>query len=100
MIRADAIYLISESPEAHGIFEQHSETKRLVPAEIRSVSRSELYRAQSNGLNPEYVFILQDYAEYDGEKVVEWNSKRWAVIRTYVDNEKIELTVEEASVDA
>ena len=96
MIRADAIYLIAESPEAHGIFEPHHEEKRLVPAEIQSVSRSELYRAQANGLNPEYVFVLTDYAEYNGEKIAEWNGTRWAVIRTYVDNERIELTYEEA----
>ena len=100
MIRADAIYLVSESPEAHGVFEPHHEEQRLVPAEIRSVSRSELYRAKQYGLEPEYVFILTDYAEYNGEKIALWNDNRWAVIRTYVDNERIELTVEKASVDS
>lgn len=100
MIRADAIYLVAEDPEEHGIFEERQETPRLVPADIRSVSGAEVYRAKQYGLNPEYVFILSDYAEYDGEKIVVWNDVRWAVIRTYVDHEKIELTVERAAVDA
>lgn len=100
MIRADAITLIAESPEAHGVFDNYAESKRVVPAEIRSVSRSEFFRAKENGLNPEYVFVLADYAEYEGEKIAEWNGERWAVIRTYVDREKIELTVEPATIDS
>lgn len=100
MIHADVIYLIEENPEAHGIFEAHQETQRMVYAEIRSVTMSETYRAMENNIRPEYVFVLADYAEYNGEKIAIWNGKRYAIVRTYVANEKIELTVEGATVDA
>lgn len=100
MIRADVIYLAAEDPEAHGIFDAPEETPRQVFAEIRSVTMSETYRAMENGIDPQFVFVLADYAEYQDEKIVIYNNQRWRVVRTYVDHEKIELTVEGATVDA
>ena len=100
MIKRDIIYLIAEDPEAHGIFDTHEETKRKVFCDIYSVTRNEAYRAMANGLNPSFVFILSDVAEYKGEKVCEYNGTRYRIIRSYVDRQKVELTVEEVTVDA
>ena len=114
MICDDVINLISENPEAHGVFTSSTERKNQCYCRVESVSRSEFYRARENGLEPEYVFVLSEYADYNGEKIVEYNGKRYRVIRTYVagsnraygrsynevGNHSIELTVGEITADA
>ena len=99
MIRADVITLIGEIPEPRGIFEEHIEPRREVFCEVRSVGVTEFYRALAQDLRPACVFVLADYAEYRGEKIVEWHGKRLRVVRTYIDRQRIELTVEEATID-
>lgn len=99
MIKADVITLVSESPEAHGIFDPPTETEKEVYCEIHSVSRNEYYRAMENGLHPSFVFVLSDEAEYNGEKICLYNSKRYRVVRTYYDKQRVELVVEDATID-
>lgn len=99
MIRAEVISLVSETPEAHGVFATISETSRDVFAEIRSVGYNEFYAAKSAGIEPSIVFVLQDYMEYNGEKVVLFDSKRFRVVRTYTNGQTIELTCEVATND-
>lgn len=99
MIRAKVISLVSETPEAHGVFATISETSRDVFAEIRSVGYNEFYAAKSAGIEPSIVFVLQDYMEYNGEKVVLFDSKRFRVVRTYTNGQTIELTCEVATND-
>ncbi|WP_195510119.1 phage head closure protein [Clostridium tyrobutyricum] len=60
----------------------------------KSVGRTEFYNAAANNLKPEIVFEIHGY-EYSGETEVEFNGKRYTVIRTYeVDFENLELTCE------
>ena len=99
MIRAEVISLISESPEAHGVFGATSENSREVFAEIRSVGFTEYYAAKSAGIEPSIVFMLTDYMEYDGEKIVGYNNNRYRVVRTYTNGQTIELTCEVATND-
>ena len=99
MIKATTVDLVSEAPEAHGVFEAHTEPKTTVYAEIRSVTRTEYYRAKEAGIEPSFVIRLTDYGDYHGEKIVECDGKRYRVVRTYVSNMSIELTVEEATND-
>lgn len=99
MRRSSVLTLIAEDPVAHGVFEQHAETKRTVFCDVYSVSRDEYFRALDNKVRPSFVFRLADYAEYKGEKICEYENVRYAVVRTYEDNGAIELTVEEATVD-
>ena len=99
MIKADVITLIGETPKAHGIFEEITETRRDVYCEVRSVGLTEFYKAMEQDIRPACVFVLADYAEYRDEKIVEWHGKRMRVVRTYIDRQRIELTVEEATVD-
>lgn len=93
MIRADVLYLISENPEAHGVFDAPATTRRMVYCTVSSVSRTEVYLAKGHGLDPEFVFELSDFAEYQGEKIVEYNGVLYDVIRTYVRSQSIEITV-------
>ena len=96
----DVITLVSESPAAHGVLDDITETQKQVFCSVRSVGMTEAYQAMSNGLHPQFVFILSDYADYGGEKVVIYNGKRYRIIRTYRQNQGMELTVEEATIDA
>lgn len=100
MIFRDVISLIAENPAAHGVFDQTTETPKQVYCSVKSVGMNEAYQAMSNGLHPQFVFVLSDYADYNGEKIVTYNGKRYQVIRTYRNNQSIELTCEEATIDA
>ena len=95
MIRADVIYLLAETPGKHGYFEPTVYTERMVYCTIRSVGVNEFYRAKEQGLEPDIVFTLAAYADYDGERLIKWNDKIYRVVRTYIDGLKIELTCEE-----
>lgn len=96
----DVISLVGETPAAHGVFDQTTEKPRQVYCTVKSVGMNEAYQAMSNGLHPQFVFVLSDYSDYDGEKIVLYNSVRYRVVRTYRNNQQIELTVEEATIDA
>ena len=100
MIRQDVIYLITEYPRAHGIFEKPAEDRRRVFCEVRSIGMNEFYRAMEQDLHPDLVFTLAHYDEYHSEKVCEYHGRRYRIIRTYVDRQRIELVVEEATVDS
>lgn len=70
------------------------ETRTVILCDVKSVGRSEFYGAASTGLRPEIVFVVHGY-EYKGEKTVEFESKKYNLIRTYsTDFEEIELTCE------
>ena len=99
MIFRDVIQLIAETPAAHGVFEDVTETARQVFCSVRSVGMTEAYTALSNGLHPELVFLLSEYTDYQGEKIAEYAGKRYRIVRTYRANQGIELTVEEVTVD-
>lgn len=100
MTHQNVLYLIGESPAAHGIFESYEEPRRKVFCEVQSVGYNEFYRAKENGLEPTFRFILADTREYQGEKICEYEGNRYRIVRTYVDRQRIELTVEEATIDA
>ena len=95
MVRADVIGLVTENRSAHGVHESITETVREVLAEIRSVTRSEYYNALNAGVQPELVFKLTLDADYQGERVLRHNGKRYRVVRTYLTNDGgIEITAE------
>lgn len=97
----DVISLVAETPVAHGVFDtQVVETSRQVFCSVRSVGMNEAYKAMENGLKPQYVFTLSDYADYEGEKICVYNNTRYRIVRTYRLNQGIELTVEEITIDA
>ena len=99
MIFRDVINLIGET-QPHGVLDDPVETSRQVYCSVRSVGMTEAYTAMSNGLHPEFVFLLSDYGDYQGEKICEYQGTRYRIVRTYRQNQGIELTVEEATIDA
>ena len=96
MDRSNVINLIKETytQDADYDFDQ-SETKRQVFCDVKSITRSEWFEAGRVGMQPAYCFIL--FApDYEGEKIVEYEGRRYGVYRTYIGrNERLELYTEE-----
>ena len=70
------------------------ETKQVILCNIKSVKSSEFYNAANTGLKPEKVFVVHPF-EYGDEKLIEFEGKKYSVIRTYQTGlEEIELTCE------
>lgn len=71
-------------------------TEREVFANIKSIGMKEKYEALSVGLNPELVFILPDYYEYQNEEKAEYDGIEYDIIRTYRTGRMIEVVVSRA----
>ena len=82
----------TESVDDYGI-PTRTTNDRTVFAQLKSIGQSEFYQAAADGLKPELKFILADYYDYQNEKEVIYNNKVYSVLRTYRDNNKIEITV-------
>lgn len=48
----------------------------------RGVYNAEFYNAAQAGLHPSITFVLANKADYNGEKLIEWNEVYYNVIRT------------------
>lgn len=56
-------------------------TESVVYVQPRGVYQSEFYNAAQAGLHPSITFALTNRADYNGEKVIEWEGKDYNVIR-------------------
>ena len=95
MDRSTPIYLISTTytEDAFGVL-QPTTTKRLVYANVTSVSASEWFEGGRNGLNPEFRMTMFG-PDYEGEEIVEYNGALYSVYRTYTaKTDRLELYVE------
>lgn len=89
-----SIVLIAETVTVNALrIEEVTETRREVLAEIESISQSEYFAAQDSDLNPEYRFRVF-FADYNGEKIVEFEGERFAVYRTFRNFDRVELYTE------
>lgn len=60
-----------------------------------SIGQQEYYSSAVVSLKPEFKLILADYYDYDNQKIVRYEGKLYDVIRTFIVNNTIELTVKE-----
>ena len=101
MMKANAVDLITVSPEAGGVGLEPTETKRTVYCTVKSIGQQEAYLAMGQGLNPELKVILAHDFEYEGEQLCEVDGVRSNVIRTYVNEaDGIELTLQRVTGNA
>lgn len=71
-----------------------SETFYETFAKIRSITQTEFFSAGKNGITPNYSFVIND-VEYQGQRVLEYDGKRYGIYRTYQpNNDTIELYAE------
>lgn len=95
MIRHDVIELIRENRSAHGVHQSITEEAREVFCTVQSVSRNEYYNAYNSGFQPSLVFRLELAEDYEDERYIRYQGKKYQVIRTYMtDDDGIEITVE------
>lgn len=95
MDRSTPIFLVSESFEedAYGVL-QPTPVRRLVYANVTSVTGAEWFEGGRNGLNPEYR-VRMFAPDYEGEEIVEIRGKQYSVYRTYhARTDVLELYVE------
>ena len=97
MKRVGIVYLITESPEAAGVLDARTETRRKTYCEEKSLSMSEVYKAKASGFSPVYRLRLPQDFEYRGETICEYTGERYNIIRDYRDEKtgnSTELTLE------
>ena len=97
MKRVGIVYLITESPEAKGVLDTATESRRKTYCEEKSLSMSETYQARASGFSPQFRLVLPQGFEYRGETICEYKGERYAIIRDYWDEKNepgTELTLE------
>lgn len=57
------------------------ESRKQVFVQPRGVYASEFYTAQQLGLKPSVTLDMTDQRDYDGQKVLEYNGRRYNVVR-------------------
>lgn len=95
MDRSDVCSLLSvtKSQDEFGVWREEI-TEREVFCSVDSITRAEFFDAGRNGLNPEFR-ITMFFDDYEGETMLTYNDKSYAVYRTYhAKNDTIELYVE------
>ena len=72
-------------------------TDKTVYVQPRGVYNAEFYNAAQAGLHPSITFVLTNKADYNGERLIEWEGKSYNVIRTdwTAQRDKISLICEE-----
>lgn len=96
MIKVGVVYLISERPEARGVLEGKTETRRKTYCTEKSLSMTERYQAQATGFAPDLRLQLAQGFEYKGETLCEYRGEPYRIIREYTDekSDSTELTLE------
>lgn len=63
-------------------------------AELKSIGQTEFWQAQAAGFKPELKFVIQDYRDYDNQKIIEYDDVRYTVLRTYkTQSDQLEIVV-------
>ena len=91
---SEIIYLITESIGADDIGNQISAltSSKKIYAKVQSVRTNEFYSAVEIGLTPSVEFVIKKL-NYNGEQEVEWNNKRYEVIRVVEPKNKFDIVL-------
>ncbi|ADL52147.1 phage head closure protein [Clostridium cellulovorans] len=82
---SDLLILIKQKHDSDSIGNKKptpTDIKTEVYCNKKSISRAEFYNANSTGLKPSIVFVVNTF-EYEGQKIVEFENQRYKVLRTY-----------------
>lgn len=95
MVFAQTAKLISQSYTINSVGDSIAvETKREVFVEFQSIGLKRKIDAMATGLNVEFKLTLSDIAEYQDEKVIEYDNKRYNIQNVFIrDDQRVELTV-------
>lgn len=87
MLRSDIVVLIGETPEARGIYDAPTPSRRTVFVTVDGVGLTEVYTAMAQGFRPEIKFHLELAEDYERERILEYHGELYSVIRTQLDRE-------------
>ena len=73
-----------------------NETGREVKCSVHAVDVKEFYSAHSENFRPELTMVLPDYRDYCEETLVDYDGKRYRVLRAARNEQQIMLTLERA----
>ena len=73
--------LIAFRPDAHEAGSAAEEIRRTVKITVKDVGLNEFYQATGLGLRPEKRILIPYERDYRGERELEYNGRRWRVIR-------------------
>ena len=91
---SEIIYLIEETQGADDIGNQISAltSSNKCYAKVQSVRTNEYYNAAEIGLTPSVEFVIKKL-NYNGEQEIEWNNKRYEVIRVVEPKNKFDIVL-------
>jgi SPP1 family predicted phage head-tail adaptor len=91
---SEIIYLIStvKTEDEIGNIINSSETSTKCYAKKQSVKTNEFYSAVEVGLTPSCEFVVKRL-NYNGEDEIEWNNKRFSVIRVVEPKNKFDIVL-------
>lgn len=91
---SEIIYLITESIGVDDIGNQISTltSSKKCYAKVQSVRVNEYYNAAEIGLTPSVEFVIKKL-NYNGEEEIEWNNKRYSVIRVVEPKNKFDIVL-------
>ena len=91
---SEIIYLVSSTKEVDDIGNiiptSFQLTKRY--AKKQSVRTNEFYSAVESGLTPSVEFVMKRL-DYDGQLELQWNNKRYSIIRTVDPKNKFDIVL-------
>lgn len=79
--------------------EGQDDVRRPLLCGVRSIGSREFYQASATDYRPEIKLVLADYLDYQDESLVDYNGKRYRVLRTYRNGQALELTLERAPAE-
>lgn len=95
----NVLKLVSETKSVDEYGDTNIQTvEKSVFCEEKSIGMKEFYEAQASGLQPEIKFVIADYLDYSGEKVLKYQGfndsteKVYEIIRTYRSGNNLEIT--------
>ena len=90
----EIIYLVSNTKEEDEIGNIITSSFKLTKryAKKQSVRTNEFYSAVETGLTPSVEFVMKRL-DYDGQLELEWNHKRYSVIRTVDPKNKFDIVL-------
>ena len=91
---SEIIYLVNQVKEEDEIGNvlPSSETLNKCYAKKQSVKTSEFYSAVEVGMTPSCEFVVKRL-NYNGEEELEWNNKRYQIIRTIDPKNKFDIVL-------
>ena len=90
----EVIYLLSTTHEPNDVGDSiETSIKTMRFARLKSITQSEFYQAQAQGLKPEIKFVLADYLDYDNQEEVIYNNFRYKVLRTFRTENENEIEI-------